>query len=60
MKSADLIKKLEADGWVLNRVKGSHNIFTHPKKTGHITVPHPRKDLGTGLVQQILKTAQLR
>lgn len=59
MKSADLIKQLEADGWKQVRVKGSHHHFKHPTKAGTITVPHPKKDLGTGLVRAILKQAGL-
>ena len=27
---------------------------------GHITVPHPKKDLGKGLVHKILKQAGLK
>ncbi|OYV33008.1 MAG: addiction module toxin, HicA family, partial [Rhodospirillales bacterium 20-64-7] len=27
MKSADLIKELEAGGWELDRVRGSHHVF---------------------------------
>lgn len=50
MKSAELIKQLEADGWQLRGVKGSHHIFNHPLKPGHVSVPHPKKDLGTGLI----------
>ena len=53
MNSRELIKKLELDGWRLNRSKGSHHIFIHPFKIGHITVPHPKKDLGIGLVKSI-------
>ena len=45
MTSQEVIDTLKADGWVLNRVKGSHHIFTHPTKGGHVTVPHPRKDM---------------
>jgi len=60
MKSADLIKRLQADGWVLRNVKGSHHVFTHPSKPGHISVPHPRKDLGAGLAAKILKQAGLQ
>ncbi len=60
MKSGDLIKALEQDGWVLRGAKGSHHIFTHPKKPGHISVPHPKKDLGTGLVHKLLKQAGLK
>jgi predicted RNA binding protein YcfA (HicA-like mRNA interferase family) len=39
----------------LRSVRGSHHVFNHPMKPGHITVPHPKKDLGIGLVQKLLK-----
>lgn len=57
MTSADLIRMLEKNGWVLRSVKGSHHVFTHPQHPGHVCVPHPRKDLGKGLVHKILKQA---
>ena len=57
VKSADLIKLLTEDGWVLVRVKGSHHQFKHPVKTNLVTVPHPKKDLGKGLVTKIRKDA---
>lgn len=60
MNSADLIKRLQSDGWVLRGIKGSHHVFSHPAKTGHISVPHPRKDLGVGLVNKLLKQAGLQ
>ena len=60
MNSKDLIKRLSADGWVLRGSKGSHHVFNHPTKLGHLSVPHPKKDLGTGLVQKILKQAGLK
>lgn len=57
MRSADLIRDLEADGWSLQRVRGSHHVFRHPTKPGIVVVPHPKKDLGTGLVAAIRKQA---
>ena len=30
MNSAELIKQLQKDGWVLRGVKGSHHVFSHP------------------------------
>jgi predicted RNA binding protein YcfA (HicA-like mRNA interferase family) len=60
MTSAELIKQLLHDGWILRGAKGSHHIYTHPHKPGHVTVPHPRKDLGKGLLNSILKQAGLR
>ena len=59
INSKQLIKALENDGWTLRGVKGSHHVYTHPTKPGHVTIPHPRKDLGTGLVKAILKQAGL-
>jgi predicted RNA binding protein YcfA (HicA-like mRNA interferase family) len=60
VKSKDLIRDLETAGWVLDRVAGSHHVFKHPTRPGHLTVPHPKKDLGKGLVHKIRKAAGLR
>jgi predicted RNA binding protein YcfA (HicA-like mRNA interferase family) len=60
MHSKDLIKRLEAAGWLLRGVKGSHHIYAHPTRGGHISVPHPKKDLGAGLVHKLLKQAGLK
>jgi len=60
MQSRELIKLLQADGWHLQRTRGSHHQFVHATKLGTITVPHPKKDLGKGLVLAILKQAGLK
>jgi predicted RNA binding protein YcfA (HicA-like mRNA interferase family) len=60
MNGKELIKSLEKDGWVLRGSKGSHHVFNHTHKTGHITIPHPKKDLGIGLVQKLLKQAGMK
>lgn len=60
MNSADIIRKLEKSGWVLRGVKGSHHIYAHPERGGHISVPHPKKDMGVGLVNKLLKQAGLK
>jgi len=59
MKSADLIRELKRLGWRLDRVKGSHHVFTHPVRPGHVVVPHPKRDLGMGLVAAIRRQAGL-
>lgn len=58
VRSSDLIRELETAGFVLERVRGSHHVFVKP---GYpiIVVPHPKKDLGKGLVAQIRKQAGL-
>jgi predicted RNA binding protein YcfA (HicA-like mRNA interferase family) len=58
MKSADLIRELLSSGWVLDRVRGSHHVFRHMARPGHVVVPHPKKDLGVGLVAAIRKQAR--
>jgi predicted RNA binding protein YcfA (HicA-like mRNA interferase family) len=53
LTSAELIKLIETDGWYLVRAKGSHHHFKHPENPWTITVPHPKKTLGIGLVREI-------
>jgi len=60
MKSDDLIRELRKAGWVEDRVVGSHHIFKHPARPGHLIVAHPKKDLGKGLVHKIRKQAGLK
>lgn len=60
MNSRDVVRKLQDAGWYEVRVVGSHHIFKRAKKANHITVPHPKKDLGIGLVNKILKQAGLK
>ena len=55
--SRDIKRRLEQDGWVLDRVTGSHHVFKHPGKPTTIVLPHPKKDLGRGLVRNIYKQA---
>jgi len=58
--STELIRKMTQAGWVLRGVKGSHHIYTHPSLPGHVSVPHPRKDLGIGLINKLMKQAGLK
>ena len=38
-------------------MNGSHHIFKHPECPGIVVVPHPKKDLGRGLVKAIRRQA---
>jgi predicted RNA binding protein YcfA (HicA-like mRNA interferase family) len=55
--SHDIIRRLEREGWNLARVTGSHHVFKNPISGETLVVPHPRKDLGKGLVRAIYKDA---
>jgi predicted RNA binding protein YcfA (HicA-like mRNA interferase family) len=60
MKSTDVIKALERDGWRKVAQKGSHIQLKHPSKPGRVTVPHPRRDLPIGTVKSIERQSGLR
>jgi predicted RNA binding protein YcfA (HicA-like mRNA interferase family) len=51
---------LRADGWTLKNVVGSHHQFVHSTKPGKVTVPHPKKELGLGLLKAIGRQAGIK
>ncbi|MBD3655346.1 type II toxin-antitoxin system HicA family toxin [Marinobacter sp.] len=57
MKSSEVKRKLEKDGWQLVRVNGSHHHFKHPTKPGLVTLPHPKSDIPKGTLRSIWKQA---
>ena len=57
VRSKDLIRLVEREGWVLRRVRGSHHQFKHPTKPGLVTIPHPKRDMPQGTVKNILRQA---
>jgi len=58
MKSADIIKRLESEGWTV-RVKGSHHQFKLSGK-GSVTVKHPDSDIPIGTLRNIYRQAGWR
>lgn len=60
MKSREVISFLEADGWKQAAKKGSHLQFTHPAKSGRVTVPHPKRDIPLGTLRSIEKQAGIK
>lgn len=59
MSSRVLLRELEGAGWRVVRVRGSHHVMRHPGRNGTVVVPHPRKELGIGLVRSIRRAAGL-
>lgn len=58
LKVIEVIKMLEADGWVLCYWKGDHRQFKHPTKKGKVTVNGKRSDvLSQFLLNSIWKQA---
>ena len=61
MKVRAILDLLQADGWFLDRTRGSHRQFKHPTKPGVVTVPgKPSEALAPGTQPRILKQAQLK
>lgn len=59
MKSKDVIRIIEADGWRLVEAESSHCHYKHPTKPGKVTVPHPERDIPIGTLWSIWKQAGL-
>lgn len=58
MNGRALVKVLKENGWLLDRIKGSHHIMV---KEGRRAIPvpvHGSKDLPKGLVKAILNQAE--
>jgi predicted RNA binding protein YcfA (HicA-like mRNA interferase family) len=61
MKISEIIKKVEDDGWILARQRGSHRQYKHPTKPGLVTIPgKPSDDVKSGTLNSILKQAGLK
>lgn len=60
MQVRDVIKRLEEDGWILDRMRGSHRQFKHPTKPGAVTVSgHERDDLHPKTLKSVWRQAGL-
>ena len=61
MKTKEIIKLIEEDGWYEVRQSGSHKQYKNNTKSGLVTIPVHRlsNDLPLGLEKSILKQAQI-
>lgn len=59
MTGKEVLKKLQEDGWAVDRIAGSHHVL---KKDGQtLVVPvHGKRDLPAGTLNAILKKAGLK
>ena len=57
-KVIEVIKLLEADGWILVASKGDHRQYKHPQKKGKVTIRgHKNEVLSQFLLNSIWKQA---
>lgn len=60
-KVRDAIRLVQADGWRLVQVSGSHRQFKHPTKPGRVTIAgKPSRQLPAWLWRSILRQAGLK
>jgi predicted RNA binding protein YcfA (HicA-like mRNA interferase family) len=60
MKVRDIIAIIEADGWYLVAIEGSHRQYKHKTKKGRVTIPGKLSgDLAPGTIASIYKQAQI-
>jgi predicted RNA binding protein YcfA (HicA-like mRNA interferase family) len=56
----EMCKILQAKGWKIARISGSHHVFIMQGKNIRISVPvHANKDLKIGLQKAIMKLANI-
>lgn len=61
MKIREVIRQIEADGWYLARIRGSHRQYRHPEKPGVVTIAgKPSDDVARGTLSSILRQAGLK
>lgn len=59
MNGKELIKLLQKQGWVLDRIQGSHHILVRGDQT--LTVPvHGNSDLKKGTLHSIMKIGGIK
>ena len=60
MRVSEVIKRIEADGWYIDRMRGSPRQYKHATKKGVVTVAgKPHDDVDPGTLASIFRQAQL-
>jgi predicted RNA binding protein YcfA (HicA-like mRNA interferase family) len=58
LKTRDVTKRIEKDGWRLKNQEGSHRQYVHPVKPGKVTVAgHPSEEMPRPIFRYILRQA---
>jgi len=52
-----LARALEKKGFMLDRIKGSHHVYFHPDLGVTVTIPFHKREVGIGLLIEIMKQA---
>jgi predicted RNA binding protein YcfA (HicA-like mRNA interferase family) len=55
MTGKELVKRLQGQGWKLDRIRGSHHVMTKPGKRAVPIPVHGNRELPIGTLSAILK-----
>jgi predicted RNA binding protein YcfA (HicA-like mRNA interferase family) len=59
MSGKDLVKRLQKEGWEIDRIQGSHHIMKKGDETVSVPV-HSNKDMPVGTLNDILRDTGLK
>lgn len=59
MTGRDMVKLLQAHGWTLDRVRGSHYVMVKPGRRSVPVPVHGKRELPKGLVSAIRRQAEV-
>jgi predicted RNA binding protein YcfA (HicA-like mRNA interferase family) len=61
VKVREVVKLIQADGWYLDRIRGSHRQYKHLEKPGAVTIAgHLNDDLHPKTLKSIARQARLQ
>ena len=60
MKSGELIKLLKEDGWIVDRIEGSHHTLRKEGVDSIISISHPEKDVSRHQLAQVRRISGLK
>ena len=56
---AEIIRLLQKNGFIIDRIRGSHYILINEKTNSRVVVPFHKNDLPKGTVHEIIKQSGL-
>lgn len=60
MDSWTIVAKLKQAGFEIVRVRGSHHVLANRRSGRQTVIPHPRKEIGAGLLRAIERQAGVK
>ena len=60
LSGKEVVEVFKRDGWVVDRIEGSHHILVKPGHDATLSIPvHGKKEVKLGLLKRLIKDARL-